>query len=34
VSFGLNQNCVGTDFAYRTDIAETLDFVQPFLAGS
>jgi hypothetical protein len=31
VSFGLNQNCVGTDFAYRADIAETLDFVNGHL---
>jgi hypothetical protein len=31
VSFGLNDNCKGADFAYRTDIEEALDFIQPFL---
>jgi len=31
VSFGLNDNCKGADFAYRTDIEEALDFILPFL---
>jgi hypothetical protein len=30
-SFGITGHCVGTDFSYRADIAETLDFVRPFL---
>jgi V8-like Glu-specific endopeptidase len=30
-SFGLNDNCKGTDFFYRTDIAYTKDFVNQFL---
>jgi hypothetical protein len=31
VSFGLNNNCKGADFAYRTDIVEAQDFIKPFL---
>jgi hypothetical protein len=31
VSFGLNNNCKGADFAYRADIADTQDFVEDFL---
>ena len=31
VSFGLNDNCKGADFAYRTDIEEAQDFILPFL---
>ncbi len=31
VSFGLNPNCVGTDFNYRTDISSSLDFINPYL---
>lgn len=30
-SFGLNGNCVGAGFAYRTDIANTLSWVWAFL---
>jgi hypothetical protein len=30
-SFGLNENCVGADFAYRTDIANAQDFINGFL---
>ncbi|HEY6959441.1 MAG TPA: trypsin-like serine protease [Candidatus Limnocylindria bacterium] len=30
-SFGLNNNCRGGDYAFRTDIQETHDFVNPFL---
>jgi secreted trypsin-like serine protease len=30
-SFGLNANCVGNDFSYRTDIAETRDFLASYL---
>jgi len=30
-SFGLNQSCVGGDYAYRADIANTQDFVEQFL---
>lgn len=30
VSFGLNNNCKGADFAYRTDIVEALDFINSF----
>jgi hypothetical protein len=33
VSFGLNQNCVGTGFHYRADIENTQDFVNAFLGG-
>jgi len=31
VSFGLNGNCKGADFAYRTDIGEAQDFINGFL---
>jgi V8-like Glu-specific endopeptidase len=31
VSFGLNKNCKGADFAYRTDIPEALDWINSFL---
>ncbi len=31
VSFGMNWNCKGADFAYRTDIAETQDFLEEYL---
>jgi hypothetical protein len=31
VSFGLNSNCKGADFAYRTDIVEAQDFIKSFL---
>jgi hypothetical protein len=31
VSFGLNPNCKGADFAYRTDISESQDFINSFL---
>jgi hypothetical protein len=31
VSFGMNWNCKGADFAYRTDIAETQDFLDDYL---
>jgi hypothetical protein len=30
-SFGLNENCVGAGFAYRTDIANAQDFIYQFL---
>jgi secreted trypsin-like serine protease len=30
-SFGLNQNCKGADFAYRTDIANAQNFILSFL---
>ena len=30
-SYGVTPNCTGTDYSYRTDIAETLDFVTPYL---
>lgn len=30
-SFGITPNCTGTDYSYRADIADTLDFVTPFL---
>ncbi len=30
-SFVLNQNCKGASFAYRTDIADSLDFINRFL---
>lgn len=30
-SFGLNANCVGAGFAYRTDIADAQDFIFQFL---
>ncbi len=30
-SFGLNANCVGAGFAYRTDTAAALDFIYSFL---
>jgi len=30
-SFGLNANCTGTDFAYRLDIADSMDFLSQFL---
>jgi len=29
-SFGLNENCVGAGFAYRTDIANAQDFIYSF----
>lgn len=32
-SFGITAQCAGTDYSYRADIAETLDFVTPFLSG-
>jgi hypothetical protein len=31
VSFGLNENCKGGDFAYRTDILEAQEFINSFL---
>jgi hypothetical protein len=31
VSFGLNYNCKGADYAYRVDIEESQDFILPFL---
>jgi hypothetical protein len=31
VSFGMNNNCKGADWGYRTDIPETQDFVLDFL---
>ena len=31
-SFGLNANCVGAGFAYRTDIANSLTFINSFLS--
>lgn len=31
VSFGLNSNCRGADFAYRTDIADSQDFLAGYL---
>lgn len=31
VSFGLNNNCKGADFNYRTDIPTTQDFINDFL---
>jgi hypothetical protein len=31
VSFGLNSNCKGADFAYRTDIWDAREFIDPFL---
>ena len=33
VSFGLNKNCKGADFAYRTDIEEAQEFIRDFLDG-
>ena len=30
-SFGLNNNCKGVDFAYRTDIQDALDWIRSFL---
>ena len=30
VSFGVNSNCRGADFAYRTDTVETQEFVNSF----
>jgi len=30
-SFGLNANCAGTDFSYRVDTADSLDFLAGFL---
>lgn len=30
-SFGLNQNCKGANFAYRTDIANSQEFIKSFL---
>lgn len=30
-SFGSNQNCKGIDYAYRTDIEESLEFIAQFL---
>jgi hypothetical protein len=32
VSFGMNWNCKGADWAYRTDISTTQDFVNGFLS--
>jgi len=32
-SFGITPHCTGVDFSYRADIAETLDFVTPFLTS-
>jgi hypothetical protein len=31
VLFGLNSICKGADFAYRTDIEDSQDFVLPFV---
>lgn len=31
VSFGLNSNCVGSDFAYRTDTTYVQDWVKTFI---
>lgn len=31
VSFGINNNCKGSDYSARADIADTQDFVAPFL---
>lgn len=33
-SFGLNGNCAGPGFAYRVDIAESLDFINQYLSNS
>lgn len=33
-SFGLNANCKGVGFAYRVDIADSLDFVSGYLSPS
>jgi secreted trypsin-like serine protease len=33
-SFIQNRNCKGTGLSYRTDIANTQEFVNPFLAAS
>lgn len=30
-SYGITPNCTGTDYSYRTDIAETLNFVNGYL---
>jgi len=32
-SFGITPHCTGVDFSYRADIAETLDFVTPYLSS-
>jgi secreted trypsin-like serine protease len=29
-SWGIDPNCAGPGFGYRTDIAESLDFISPF----
>jgi hypothetical protein len=34
VSFGVTEHCKGNDYSYRADIANTRDFVAPFLATS
>jgi hypothetical protein len=31
VSFGMNPNCKGADYAARTDVADSQDFILPFL---
>lgn len=33
VSFGVSPNCTGTDWSRRADIADTLNFVRPFLGS-
>jgi hypothetical protein len=30
-SYGITPHCTGTDYSYRADIAETLDFVSPYV---
>jgi hypothetical protein len=30
-SFGIAPHCVGTDYAYRVDIADSLDFINSFI---
>lgn len=32
-SYGITPNCTGTDYSYRADIAETLDFMADVFAG-
>ncbi len=31
VSFGLNYNCKGADYAYRVDIPDARDFIDQYL---
>lgn len=31
-SYGITAHCAGTDYSYRADISETINFVTPFLA--